>query len=241
MENKKTEQKEINIGQKTISKNDNTKSSKKTIFIEIFVFALSLCLVFLLTYITSFNKTTELWKFRLFSILIYVAIILVSILSLLFTKRIDLLKISRKHLFMQILIGFILAFVFLIFIGIIPHLVFNENSSSSVFEINEFIYKAFFYVFFVAVGEELFFRCYLMNQLVVWLKRASFLAPLISGIIFGLFHLINGNFVQVIITSLLGVTFGYVKFYFKNCSNLSVILGHGLYDLGLYAIGFIGI
>lgn len=88
-------------------------------------------------------------------------------------------------------------------------------------------------ILFVGVGEEIFFRGYIQNQFEIWLKKCKWLSPLIAAAIFGLWHLINGNMIQVLFTTLIGCVFGYAKYFIKDCSLLSVILAHGLYDFSL--------
>jgi membrane protease YdiL (CAAX protease family) len=53
---------------------------------------------------------------------------------------------------------------------------------------------------------------------------------IITSFIFGLWHFINGSFIQVLFTFGIGLVFGFSKYLIKNCTYLSVTVGHGLYD-----------
>ncbi|HOA32639.1 MAG TPA: CPBP family glutamic-type intramembrane protease, partial [Clostridia bacterium] len=51
-----------------------------------------------------------------------------------------------------------------------------------------------------------------------------------SSLLFGLFHIFNGNIVQVIMTSFLGVLFCLFREKIKGCTLLSLIIAHGSYN-----------
>ena len=51
-----------------------------------------------------------------------------------------------------------------------------------------------------------------------------------SSVLFGVSHLFNGNIIQMLMTTGIGVFFCLCRLKIKNCSTLSLIIGHGVYD-----------
>ncbi|MGN1111518.1 MAG: CPBP family intramembrane glutamic endopeptidase [Oscillospiraceae bacterium] len=91
-------------------------------------------------------------------------------------------------------------------------------------------YGALFYIGFVGPVEELVFRGYVQELFVEILSKHKWLGAVIAAAVFGLWHWINGSFVQVLFTFGIGLVFGLAKYFIKNCTLVSVALGHGLYD-----------
>ena len=92
------------------------------------------------------------------------------------------------------------------------------------------IYNAVFCIIFVGPVEELIFRGYVQDLLVDILPKQRWLGAVIAAALFGLWHIINGSLVQVLLTFVIGLVFGLSKYLIKNCTLISVSLGHGLYD-----------
>ena len=81
----------------------------------------------------------------------------------------------------------------------------------------------------VALTEEFIFRGFLYRKVHV-LSGSSGVAVLVSSLAFGLFHIFSGSMVQIGITTLMGIFFCLVRSKVKNCTTLSLIIGHGLYN-----------
>ena len=90
--------------------------------------------------------------------------------------------------------------------------------------------SAVFYIVFVGPVEELIFRGYVQETLVEILPKNKWLGAVIAAALFGLWHIINGSFVQVLFTFAIGLFIGLMKYFVKNCTLISVSLGHGIYD-----------
>ncbi len=88
----------------------------------------------------------------------------------------------------------------------------------------------FYYFFIVAIGEEFFFRVYLLEELKVILGKAAWLAPVLSGVMFGMIHLPNNGWDSVIMNIMVGIALGYGKLYIKDCTFISLVISHGMYD-----------
>lgn len=51
-----------------------------------------------------------------------------------------------------------------------------------------------------------------------------------SSVLFGLFHFWGGNIVQIFLTGIIGAIFCICRIKIKNCTLLSVVIAHGVYD-----------
>jgi len=228
---------EIQIGEKT---NLVVSNKKENYLLEVFVFIISISLATLLTYCSQYLTVfSNILERRIFQCLIYVGFIVLALISLALIGEFKSLKIEKRYLFLNILYGLLIALLFTFFIGLLPLLINSGDRNVLVIDLDAIGFKLIFDVIFVGFGEELFFRGYLLRQFRKWFKHYDFFAPLVVGLIFGLWHLINGSWQQMIITSLLGVSFGYLVYYLKHCNWLSVSLGHGIYNFLLYTINYL--
>lgn len=96
--------------------------------------------------------------------------------------------------------------------------------------VGDIIYYGVFYIIFVGPVEELVFRGYMQELLTDILPKQKWLGAVIAAALFGLWHLVNGSLIQVLFTFAIGLIFGLSKYFIKNCTLISVSLGHGLYD-----------
>jgi membrane protease YdiL (CAAX protease family) len=56
-------------------------------------------------------------------------------------------------------------------------------------------------------------------------------AVIISALMFGFMHFPSGqDFLQVIVTAVIGLFYGFARVKIKNCSTLTVGIAHGLHD-----------
>lgn len=100
----------------------------------------------------------------------------------------------------------------------------------------DLIWYFIYYFFFVALVEEFIYRVYIQGELTVLFGRVGWLAPAIAAAIFGVAHIVNGTIEQVIFTFFMGLVLGYAKYFIKDCTLISVVIAHGLYDY-LLAVG----
>ncbi|MGN0152425.1 MAG: lysostaphin resistance A-like protein [Wujia sp.] len=92
------------------------------------------------------------------------------------------------------------------------------------------IYCFFYYFFIVALFEEFVYRVYYQGELTILLGRMKWLAPFFSAVIFGFGHIIQGTIPQVYMTFFIGLVLGYAKYFCKNCTVVSLVIAHGLFD-----------
>lgn len=160
--------------------------------------------------------------------------IVIPIVAMKLTSQEKTLFPTKRRLWLQVLIGFGLAALLCLIFRIIPILCGQRFSGSyKEMSLSEIIFNSVKMIVFVGFGEEIIFRGYIQNQFEIWLKKCKWLSPMITAILFGLGHFINGTFNNVLVGLFCGCVFGYAKYFIKDCSLLSVAIGHGFYDFSL--------
>lgn len=131
----------------------------------------------------------------------------------------------------QYLWGFVVFALLSLVVAVIPAL-FGNSLIGSHTEPHSFavVMSAIFYIVFVGPVEELIFRGYVQETLVEILPKNKWLGAVIAAALFGIWHIINGSLVQVLFTFAIGLFLGLMKYFIKNCTLISVSLGHGVYD-----------
>lgn len=86
------------------------------------------------------------------------------------------------------------------------------------------------YYLIVAVTEEFVYRVFVQGNMCIIFGKISFIAPLLSALYFGICHHVQGNSMQVVVTFVYGLIIGYARYLFKNCTYLSAVIAHCLYD-----------
>lgn len=145
-----------------------------------------------------------------------------------------LMHISKEHIFLQLSIGFALALILVLVLGIIniaffrSFAVFQFLKLSASTKVNFFVFQLL-----VAITEELLFRGYLLANFIK-ITKSTLLSAFITSVLFGLTHfLINHNTVQLIIAFSISLLFSITLINSKKCSIYSLILAHLLYDLAI--------
>ncbi|WP_394697949.1 CPBP family intramembrane glutamic endopeptidase [uncultured Sphaerochaeta sp.] len=146
-------------------------------------------------------------------------------------ERIRFLMKSEVRLVNQIFTGIGLAFLMSFLFTVVPILLgFKEMvGSTSYTKVWQFAFDLIYSLFAVALAEEFVFRGYLFQKLLE-VKQSKWFAILISSLLFGLFHSFQGDVLQVIVTTFLGILFCLLREKIKSCSLLSLVIIHGLYD-----------
>lgn len=139
---------------------------------------------------------------------------------------------SIRKLGRQILIGLVVGICMSFVLTVIPHLagksewVDNQHHYQYLWQ---FLYDFFYCIFAVALVEEFVFCGFFYKKLET-LFDSSTGAIIGSSVLFGLFHFLSGNIVQILLTGVIGAVFCIFRVKIKNCTLLSVILAHGVYD-----------
>lgn len=132
----------------------------------------------------------------------------------------------------QILTGVLIGAAMSLVLTLVPHLAgvgaYVDNGKRYT-ELWQFAYEFLYCIAAVGLVEEFIFRGFIYNKI----KKISgndIAAVIGSSVLFGLFHLLGGNIVQVIMTTFIGALLCLCRLKIKNCSLLSLIIAHGIYD-----------
>lgn len=145
-------------------------------------------------------------------------------------KLIDL-GFSKTNILKQILIGIGIALLVSLIFTVIPILVGLRDfvGATTYTKPWQFAFEFVYALLGVALVEELIFRGYIFKKLLD-IKNSKWFAIIISSLIFGFFHIFNGDILQVIVTFIMGIIFCLFREKIKNCSTLSLIIIHGLHN-----------
>ena len=166
-------------------------------------------------------------------IVVYWLIVLIPIVLMRINK--DTLEdygFTKNSVGCQILIGISIAVVISLILTLVPHLLgLGEyfDTGRRYQYLWQFIYEFFYCIIAVGFSEELVFRGFIYERF----KRLfgkDWIAVIGSSFLFGVFHIFSGNIGQMMLTGCLGAFFCFCKLKIKNCSLLSLIIAHGVYD-----------
>ncbi len=149
---------------------------------------------------------------------------------------------SSKKIPLQIFWGIFFGVAMSLIFTLFPHLIGLGNWFSSgymYFEWWQFTFEFFYMILGVGLTEEIIFRGFIFKrfkEIFTFNKDekcsesiSEICAIIFSSILFGFFHILSGNIFQVLFTAFLGVLFCLMR-KVKNCTTLSLILTHGIYD-----------
>lgn len=138
---------------------------------------------------------------------------------------------SKKNIGKQIFTGILIAIMMSLVFTVLPILAgFKEMVGSTTYtQTWQYCYQFVYMILGVALVEEFFYRGFLFKRLMD-IKSSKWFAIIVSSVIFGVSHIFNGNIIQVIATSILGVFFCVCRDKIKKCSTLSLIIAHGMHN-----------
>lgn len=196
---------------------------------NISILFLSLVLICAVTFSVRFIKYINIPAFR---ITIQVCLNLLNgLIAWVAMKLTDMkfeidLKSKRQYL-----IGAAMALCLSVVIAVVPALCgFSLIGNHEDFSWFVLTYDFLFYLLVIGPVEEFVFRVYLQDTFVSFFEKNKWLGVVIAAFLFGWWHIINGNIVQVLFTSGIGLVFGFTKYKIKDCGYTGVAFGHGLYD-----------
>lgn len=201
--------------------------------IEVLAVVLSAFIIVIVAPMILQNFTNETEKLVV-KILLYVLLAGVPLtLSRIAKRPVFTLGFRKDKLLKQVLTG-LLIFAVVVLIYTIPIFILGDNKTILLGEkrngIGIIISYIIFDILFVGMGEETLFRGYFMERFHTWTNSGVW-AVVISSVIFGIWHFPGGqDFVQVIVTALIGAIYATSKLKIKNCSTLSLGIAHGLHD-----------
>lgn len=139
---------------------------------------------------------------------------------------------SKERIGYQVLIGLVIALCMSFVFTVIPHLAGKSdwvNNQHQYQYMWQFIYDFVYFIIAVALVEEFVFRGFLYKKIEILLGSSTG-AIVGSSILFGLFHFLGGNITQLIATGIIGAILCICRVKIKNCTLLSLIIAHGVYD-----------
>jgi membrane protease YdiL (CAAX protease family) len=139
---------------------------------------------------------------------------------------------SKSKLGLQMIVGVLIGIAMSFILTLIPHLFgFGEyvDSGKRYKYLWQFIYEFFYCIFAVGFVEEFVFRGFIYEK-INRISQKDMIAIIGSSVLFGVFHLFSGNLIQMLMTTCIGVFFCFCRLKVKNCSTLSLIIAHGVYD-----------
>lgn len=139
---------------------------------------------------------------------------------------------SKSKLGLQIIVGVLIGIAMSFILTLIPHLFgFGEyvDSGKGYKYLWQFVYEFFYCIFAVGFVEEFVFRGFIYEK-INRISQKDMIAIIGSSVLFGVFHLFSGNLIQMLMTTCIGVFFCFCRLKVKNCSTLSLIIAHGVYD-----------
>lgn len=187
--------------------------------------------------VVSFNQfvlaSLPLWLRMISIIIVYWLIALVPIILMLVNKdKLANYGFHRDKIGLQIIAGILVGIVVSAILTLLPHLFgFGEyvDNGRRYQYLWQFIYEFFYCIFAVGFVEEFVFRGFIYEK-IKSISQKDIVAIIVSSILFGVFHLFSGNIIQMIMTACIGVFFCLCRLKIKNCSTLSLIIAHGVYD-----------
>ena len=141
------------------------------------------------------------------------------------------ISFSKEKILLQIGIGVLLALSMSLALTVLPIMLgFKDMVGSRVYtQTYQFVYQFIYAILGVALAEELVFRGYIFNKLLN-INSSKWVAIIISSLLFGLFHIFNGNIIQIFMTAFIGFLYCIFRDRIKDCTLLSLIIAHGVYD-----------
>lgn len=166
-------------------------------------------------------------------IIVYWLIALIPIIVM-FVNKDKLVEygFSKDKIKFQIIVGFLIGIAMSVILTLLPHLFgLGEyvDSGKRYQYLWQFIYEFFYCIFAVGFAEEFVFRGFVYKK-IKNISQKDIIAIIASSVLFGMFHLFSGNIIQMLMTACIGAFFCFCRLNVKNCSTLSLIIAHGVYD-----------
>lgn len=154
-----------------------------------------------------------------------------AILMIVNKEKLSSMGLKKDKIPMQIGIGVLLAVSMSLVLTVLPILLGFKDmvGNASYTKTWQFVYEFVYRILGVALAEELIFRGYIFHKLLE-IKDSKWFAIIISSLLFGLFHIFNGNIIQIFITAFIGFLYCVFREKIKGCTLLSLIIAHGVYD-----------
>lgn len=209
------------------------KKSKELFSIVVAVLGSFLSAYGVITFNQSILASLPLGMRMLAAIVGYWFIALVPILVMVITKdRLRDYGFTSDKTSRQVVIGLTIGILMSVILTLIPHLLGLASyldSGKNYQYLWQFIFELIYCLFGVALTEEFIFRGLLYKK-IKSIGKSDVIAVAASSLFFGFFHIFSGNLIQVFLTTVIGAFYCICRIKIKNCSTLSLIIAHGIYD-----------
>lgn len=139
---------------------------------------------------------------------------------------------AKEKMGMQVLVGVIIGLCMSCIFTLIPHLAgkgdWVDNGPHYQY-LWQFAYDFLYFIIAIGLVEEFVFRGFVLRKIEKF-TGSTVGAVLGSSVLFGLFHFLSGNVMQLFGTAIIGLLLCMCKLKIKNCTLLSLIIAHGVYD-----------
>lgn len=166
-------------------------------------------------------------------LLIYWLIALIPTILMLTNKdKLQDYGFNKDKICLQIIIGILIGIIMSVTLTLIPHLLgFGKfvDCGKRYKYLWQFFYEFIYCIFTIGFVEEFVFRGFIYEK-IRRISQKNIIAIIGSSILFGIFHLFSGNIVQMLMTTCIGTFLCFCRLKVKNCTTLSLITGHGIYD-----------
>jgi len=166
-------------------------------------------------------------------IVVYWLIAIVPVVIMLVDKdKISDYGFTAVKIPLQVITGLIIGILMSFVLTVVPHLAgFGQyfSSGKNYSQLWQFVYEFIYCIVAVGLVEEFIFRGFIFSR-VKSLGGNNIVALAVSSVLFGFFHIFSGDPLQILMTSLIGAFFCLCRIKVKNCSLLSLIIAHGVYD-----------
>ena len=164
---------------------------------NIVIFSLSLAMICAVTFSARFIKYINITAFKIIAqVFINLLNGLIALIAMKLTDMKINIDLKNKR---QYLIGTVIALILSVVIAIIPALcgfsLIGSHTDPSWFV---FTYDLLFYLLIIGPVEEFIFRVYLQDTFVSLFEKNRWIGVVIAAFLFGLWHIINGNIIQVL-------------------------------------------
>ncbi len=141
------------------------------------------------------------------------------------------LGLRKEKILLQIGVGILIALSMSLVLTVLPIMLgFKDMVGNTTYtQTYQFVYQFIYAIMGVALAEELIFRGYIFHKLLA-IKDSKWFAIILSSLLFGLFHIFNGNIIQIFVTAFIGFLYCMFREKIKECTLLSLIIAHGIYD-----------
>ena len=186
-----------------------------------------------LLFVSWVNNISQNFTPALRSILIIIAwwpmLVPVIVFMRLDKETLKNIGFTKEKIVQQILIGILVAIGSLSIFIILPAIFGFNMSYVTNRGILAILYQFIYMLFAVALVEEIIFRGYLLKKLLD-INKSKWSAIIISSTLFGFFHILNWNLLQIIVTATIGFYWCLCKERLKYCTLLSLVIAHALHN-----------